>query len=155
MRLWLGRLTVRQVRLILFSCSHQLIAKISQFTRSWSQQHSGIHLSSSTTMYLTRNFLTGDCQSQTHFCRLPFTDRGYASKPPTQTFKLSTIQKLILSFFLNVLHLIDQLSASDTLVLAVNESAKLLPYVVSSRKAVKLYLKVCRVTYASVCSSSH
>ena len=64
------------------------------------------------------------------------------SKQPTQTPKLLTIQKLILSFFHNVIQLIDQLSANETLVLAVNESAKLLPYVMNSRKAVKSYLKV-------------
>ncbi|EJD05007.1 Noc2-domain-containing protein [Fomitiporia mediterranea MF3/22] len=70
-------------------------------------------------------------------------------KPPPQTPKLQTIQKLILSFFHNVLHLIEQLSASETLVLALNESAKLLPYVISSRKAVKLYLKTCLKLWSS------
>ena len=55
---------------------------------------------------------------------------------------MKTLQKLILSFFLNILHLIDQLTVSETLVLALNESAKLIPYITSSRKVVKTYLKV-------------
>ncbi|KAL5498263.1 NOC2 [Sanghuangporus vaninii] len=70
-------------------------------------------------------------------------------KPPAQTPKLSTVQKLILSFFHNVLQLIEQLSATDMLVLAVTESAKLLPYVMSSRKAVKSYLKTCLKLWSS------
>ncbi|KAL5478855.1 NOC2 [Sanghuangporus weigelae] len=70
-------------------------------------------------------------------------------KPPAQTPKLSTIQKLILSFFHNVLQLIEQLSATDMQVLAVTESAKLLPYVMSSRKAVKAYLKTCLKLWSS------
>ena len=64
------------------------------------------------------------------------------SKPPTQTPKLKTMQKLILSYVHNVLHLIDQLTASETLVLAVTETSKLIPYITSSKKTVKSYLKV-------------
>lgn len=64
------------------------------------------------------------------------------SKAPAQTAKLKALQKLILSFFLNILHLIDQLTVSETLVLALNESAKLIPYITSSRKTVKTYQKV-------------
>ncbi|KAH8114877.1 Noc2-domain-containing protein [Phellopilus nigrolimitatus] len=70
-------------------------------------------------------------------------------KPPTQTPKLKALQKLILSYFHNVLHFIDQLSASDTLILAVSESAKLVPYVIGSRKAVRAYLKTCLKLWSS------
>lgn len=64
------------------------------------------------------------------------------SKPPTQTQKLKTLQKLILSYFHNIIHITSQLSEPDLVKLAVAESAKLLPYIVGSRKAVKQYLKV-------------
>lgn len=64
------------------------------------------------------------------------------SKPPTQTTKQQALQKLILSYFNNVVHLIPQLIDKDTLQLTFSESAKILPYVTSSRKAVKAYLKV-------------
>lgn len=40
------------------------------------------------------------------------------------------------------MHVITQLSEPEMVKLAVTESSKLLPYVVSSRKTVKLYLKV-------------
>ncbi|KAI5120624.1 hypothetical protein M0805_009384 [Coniferiporia weirii] len=70
-------------------------------------------------------------------------------KPPVQTPKLKTLQKLIFSYFHNVLHLIEQLSAGDMLLLAVNESAKLVPYIASSRKAVKAYLKTCLKLWSS------
>ena len=53
------------------------------------------------------------------------------------------MQKLIISYFLNVLHLIGQISDNDMLRLAFNETAKLVPYVMGSRKTVKLYLKTC------------
>ncbi|KAG6890208.1 hypothetical protein C0995_010219 [Termitomyces sp. Mi166 len=62
-------------------------------------------------------------------------------KPPTQTHKFKTLQKLILSYFHNIVHLLSQLTDNELLQLAVAESAKLIPYIVSSRKAVKLYLK--------------
>jgi nucleolar complex protein 2 len=39
--------------------------------------------------------------------------------------------------------MLSQFTDNDMLQLALTESAKLLPYVVTSRKAVKLYLKVC------------
>lgn len=64
------------------------------------------------------------------------------SKAPSQTPKLKGLQKLILSYFHNVVHIMGQLTAYDMLVLVVNENAKLIPYVVSSRKPVKAYLKV-------------
>ncbi|ETW79731.1 hypothetical protein HETIRDRAFT_322642 [Heterobasidion irregulare TC 32-1] len=63
-------------------------------------------------------------------------------KPPTQTLKLKTLQKLILSYFHNIIHITSQLSEPDLVKLAVAESAKLLPYIVGSRKAVKQYLKM-------------
>lgn len=40
------------------------------------------------------------------------------------------------------MHVISQLSEPEMVKLAVTESSKLLPYVVSSRKTVKLYLRV-------------
>ncbi|KAA1466846.1 Noc2-domain-containing protein [Dentipellis sp. KUC8613] len=64
-------------------------------------------------------------------------------KAPTQTHKLKTLQKLILSYFHNVIHLIPQLTDTETSKLAVSESAKLVPYIVSSRRSVKAYLKLC------------
>ncbi len=64
------------------------------------------------------------------------------SKAPTQTQKLKTLQKLITSFFHNVIHIMSQLSDPELLKMAVAESTKILPYVISSRKTVKLYLKV-------------
>lgn len=66
-----------------------------------------------------------------------------SSKAPTQTQKFKTLQKLILSFFSNITHIISQLTDEDTLRLAITESAKLVPYIINSRKAIKLYLKVC------------
>ena len=64
------------------------------------------------------------------------------SKAPTQTHKLKTLQKLITSFFHNTIHIISQLSDTELLKMAVTESTKVLPYVLSNRKTVKLYLKV-------------
>ncbi|KAI0255426.1 Noc2-domain-containing protein [Lactifluus subvellereus] len=64
-------------------------------------------------------------------------------KPPTQTQKLKTLQKLILSFFHNIIHLISQLSDPEMLKMAVTESTKILPYITSSRKTIKQYLKAC------------
>ncbi|KAF5345806.1 hypothetical protein D9756_010886 [Leucocoprinus leucothites] len=62
-------------------------------------------------------------------------------KPPTQTAKFKTLQKMILAYFHNVIHLLSQLTDKELLRLAVTESAKIIPYVVSSRKSVKSYLK--------------
>ena len=53
------------------------------------------------------------------------------------------MQKLILSYFHNVLHFMGQVSDNDMLRLALSETAKLVPYITSSRKTVKLYLKTC------------
>ncbi|THH17678.1 hypothetical protein EW146_g3186 [Bondarzewia mesenterica] len=64
-------------------------------------------------------------------------------KAPAQTQKLKTLQKMILSYFHNVTHITSQLTEPELIKLAISESAKLLPYVVSSRKAVKQYLKTC------------
>ncbi|RPD77091.1 Noc2-domain-containing protein [Lentinus tigrinus ALCF2SS1-7] len=64
-------------------------------------------------------------------------------KPPTQTNKWKTLQKLILSYFHNVLHLMGQISDNEMLRLALSETAKLVPYITSNRKTVKLYLKTC------------
>ncbi|KAJ7682900.1 Noc2p family-domain-containing protein [Mycena rosella] len=70
-------------------------------------------------------------------------------KPPTQTPKLKALQKLILSYFQNVIHILSQLTDQEMLQLAVAESAKIIPYIVSSRKAVKLYLKKCLELWSS------
>jgi len=75
------------------------------------------------------------------------------SKAPTQTHKLKTLQKLITSFFHNTIHIISQLSDSDLLKMAVTESTKILPYVLSSRKTVKLYLKVSIACFPPLCLS--
>ncbi|KAJ7619529.1 Noc2-domain-containing protein [Roridomyces roridus] len=70
-------------------------------------------------------------------------------KPPTQTAKLKALQKLILSYFQNVVHILSQLTDNEQLQLAVTESAKIIPYIVSSRKSVKLYLKKCLELWSS------
>ncbi|KAJ7657909.1 Noc2-domain-containing protein [Mycena polygramma] len=70
-------------------------------------------------------------------------------KPPTQTPKLKALQKLILSYFQNVIHILSQLTDNEMLQLAVTESAKIIPYIVSSRKAVKVYLKKCLELWSS------
>ena len=48
-----------------------------------------------------------------------------------------------MSYFHNVMHLLTQLTDNEMLVLALTETAKLVPYVTGSRKSVKVYLKVC------------
>ncbi|KIP01520.1 hypothetical protein PHLGIDRAFT_96910 [Phlebiopsis gigantea 11061_1 CR5-6] len=70
-------------------------------------------------------------------------------KGPTQTPKWKTLQKLILSYFHNVMHLLTQLTDTELLVMALEETAKLVPYVTSSRKAVKVYLKTCLDLWSS------
>ncbi|KAH0833969.1 Noc2-domain-containing protein [Lanmaoa asiatica] len=70
-------------------------------------------------------------------------------KSPTQTTKQKTLQKLILSYFNNVVHLIPQLTDNEMLQLVFTESAKILPYVTTSRKAVKAYLKQCLDVWSS------
>ena len=72
------------------------------------------------------------------------------SKAPTQTHKLKTLQKLITSFFHNTIHILSQLSDSELLKMAVTESTKILPYVLSSRKSIKLYLKVSIACFSSI-----
>ncbi|KAI9435594.1 Noc2-domain-containing protein [Lactarius indigo] len=64
-------------------------------------------------------------------------------KAPTQTRKLKTLQKLIISFFHNIIHIVSQLSDPELLKTAVTESTKMIPYVTSSRKTIKQYLKAC------------
>ncbi|CDO70395.1 hypothetical protein BN946_scf184999.g35 [Trametes cinnabarina] len=70
-------------------------------------------------------------------------------KSPTQNNKWKTLQKLILSYFHNVLHLMGQISDNDMLRLAFTETAKLVPYITSSRKTVKAYLKTCLSYWSS------
>lgn len=67
----------------------------------------------------------------------------FYSKAPTQTTKWKTLQKFVLSYFHNVLHFMGQISDNDMLRLALSQTAKLVPYITSSRKTVKLYLKTC------------
>ncbi|KAG8959627.1 Nucleolar Complex 2 protein [Tulasnella sp. 419] len=62
-------------------------------------------------------------------------------KAPAQSTKQKSLGKLVLSYFFNVLHLISQLSDPDMLTMAVSESSKIIPYVTTSRKAVKQYIK--------------
>ncbi|KAH8993178.1 Noc2-domain-containing protein [Lactarius akahatsu] len=64
-------------------------------------------------------------------------------KAPTQTRKLKALQKLIISFFHNIIHIVSQLSDPELLKTAVTESTKMVPYVTSSRKTIKQYLKAC------------
>ncbi|KAJ7260970.1 Noc2p family-domain-containing protein [Mycena haematopus] len=70
-------------------------------------------------------------------------------KPPAQTPKLKALQKMILSYFQNVIHILSQLTDDEMLKVAVTESAKIIPYIVSSRKAVKAYLKKCLELWSS------
>ncbi|KAF7791583.1 hypothetical protein EIP86_002600 [Pleurotus ostreatoroseus] len=84
----------------------------------------------------------------THHCPHKTTSDG-KFKGPAQSHKWKTLQKLILSYFHNAMHLITQLTDRDMLVLALTETAKLLPYVTSSRKAVKVYLKTCLDLWSS------
>ncbi|KAH9856369.1 Noc2-domain-containing protein [Lenzites betulinus] len=70
-------------------------------------------------------------------------------KAPTQTNKWKTLQKLILSYFHNVLHLMGQIADNDMLRLAFTETAKLVPYVTGNRKTVKVYLKTCLSYWSS------
>lgn len=70
-------------------------------------------------------------------------------KPPTQTVKSQTIQRMILAYFRNVIHLLSQSLDKELLRLAITESAKIIPYVVSDRKAIKLYLKKCLDLWSS------
>ncbi|KZV72289.1 Noc2-domain-containing protein [Peniophora sp. CONT] len=64
-------------------------------------------------------------------------------KAPSQTQKFKTLQRLISSFFHNIMHIAGQLTEPEMVKLAVNESSKLIPYVVNSRRTVKMYLKMC------------
>ncbi|PCH43014.1 Noc2-domain-containing protein [Wolfiporia cocos MD-104 SS10] len=70
-------------------------------------------------------------------------------KAPTQTQKWKTLQKMIVSYFHNVMHLLAQLTDTDMSRLAVSESARLVPYVTSNRKAMKVYLKTCLDLWSS------
>ena len=66
------------------------------------------------------------------------------SKGPSQTPKWKTLQKLVLSYFHNAMHLLTQLTDSEILILALTETSKLVPYITGNRKSVKVYLKVGR-----------
>lgn len=120
-----------------------------QFTISSSSPHSDTPQSSLSIIFLIKHLQTANCSSIPPLTNLNLT--FFNSKAPTQTQKLKTLQKLILSYFHNIIHMLSQLTDKDMLQLAVTESAKLIPYIISSRKAVKLYLKVCACT--TRCSS--
>lgn len=94
-------------------------------------------------MFLTKHWQTVDCERQDVVFNFSLLNYPNFSKAPTQTPKLKALQKLIQSYFYNILHLIEGLSDENTLLLAVNESSKIVPYIISSRKAVKTYIKVC------------
>ncbi|KAI0297010.1 Noc2-domain-containing protein [Multifurca ochricompacta] len=64
-------------------------------------------------------------------------------KAPAHTQKLKTLQKPIISFFHNIIHITSHLSDPELLKMAVTESTKIVPYIISSRKTVKQYLKGC------------
>jgi hypothetical protein len=82
----------------------------------------------------------GNCKS--HFHPIDFDSHLIISKPPTQTTKFKALQKLILAYFHNAIHLISQLTDNDLLHTAYLEIAKIIPYIISSRKAVKTFLVV-------------
>lgn len=72
----------------------------------------------------------------------------HPSKPPTQTPKWKTLQKMILSHFHNIIKLLPQLTDNEMLKLALGESSRVVPYIIHSRKAVKAYLKAsCQSEY--------
>ena len=56
---------------------------------------------------------------------------------------------MITAYFSNVVHLMTQLTDAPTIVLALNESAKIVPYITSSRKIVKVYLRACLTFWSS------
>ncbi|KAG8997246.1 Nucleolar Complex 2 protein [Tulasnella sp. 427] len=63
-------------------------------------------------------------------------------KPPAQVPKTEKISRLVASFLSSIAKLMTTLSDSDTQVLALNETSKLIPYVSGQRRAVKNYLKM-------------
>lgn len=67
---------------------------------------------------------------------------GGRVKVPTQSKQYTTCMRLVKSFFASVIRLVSQMSDPDTLQLAINESARLVPYVLADKKATRLYLKV-------------
>lgn len=87
------------------------------------------------------------------FAYLSFLPDFPCSKPPTQTPKFKTLQKMTLSYFHNLIHIFSQLTDNELLQLAVTESAKIIPYIMSNRKAVKLYLKVLVLVLNESCFS--
>ncbi|KAG8944914.1 Nucleolar Complex 2 protein [Tulasnella sp. 424] len=63
-------------------------------------------------------------------------------KPPAQVPKTEKIARLVASFLSSIAKLMTTLSDTDTQVLALNETSKLIPYVSGQRRAVKNYLKM-------------
>ncbi|EKM52618.1 uncharacterized protein PHACADRAFT_100037 [Phanerochaete carnosa HHB-10118-sp] len=109
---------------------------------AWSINHSTVYNKLVTTAFkYTPVVLTHHCPHKT----LP--DGRF--KSPTQNHKWKTLQKLILSYFHNVMQLLTQLTDNELLVMALSETAKLVPYVTSSRKAIKVYLKACLDLWSS------
>lgn len=62
-------------------------------------------------------------------------------KPPTQNAKQKSLTKLVLSFFHNILHLLKQVTDVELQALALSEGGKIVPYISTSRKALKAFLK--------------
>ena len=58
---------------------------------------------------------------------------------------------MINAYFSNAVHFMTQLTDASTIVLALNESTKIIPYITSSRKIVKVYLKACLGFWSSGC----
>jgi len=63
-------------------------------------------------------------------------------KPPAQSAKQKALSKLILSYFHNIMHLLKQVTDTELQSLALSEGGKIVPYISTSRKALKTYLKV-------------
>ncbi|KAF9649558.1 Noc2-domain-containing protein [Thelephora ganbajun] len=70
-------------------------------------------------------------------------------KQPTQTAKFKTLQKLILAYFHNAVHLISQLTDNDLLHTAYLEITKVIPYIITSRKTAKAFLTSCLETWST------
>jgi nucleolar complex protein 2 len=73
----------------------------------------------------------------------------HLSKPPIASAKQQALQNLINAYFKNGIHLMTQLTDAPTIVLALNELAKIVPYITSSRRIVKAYLKACLTFWSS------
>jgi nucleolar complex protein 2 len=64
------------------------------------------------------------------------------SKLSTQTKQYGIVQRLVKSYFASFVKLLRQLSDTDMIAIAINESARLIPYMVGNRKVAKDYVNV-------------